>query len=182
MRTILYGGVKMRKRRQLLEGAIYHVTAKANRGEFILRNLRLKQLFLSILKKAKKKYKFSLTTFCIMNNHIHLMIKPEKNENLSRIMQWILSKFAIAYNKIFKLFGHVWYDRFHSTIIYNFLQYVRTFLYIGENPVKANIVSKSVDYKYGGMFYLKRGFYDILAPPENSLKIIFPDIFTTYIK
>jgi hypothetical protein len=74
------------------------------------------------------------------------------------------------------LIGHVWYDRFHSTIIYNFLQYVRTFLYIGENPVKANIVSKSVEYKYGGMFHLKRGLYEILAPPEDSLKIMFPDI------
>ena len=54
---------------------------------------------------------------------------------------WILATFAINYNKLFGLIGHVWYDRFHSTIIYNFMQYVRTFLYIGENPVKAKIVN-----------------------------------------
>ncbi len=166
----------MRKKRKLIEGAKYHVTARANRGELILYAPKIKKLFLDVLKRAKKKYKFTITTFCIMGNHIHLMIQPLKTESLSRIMQWILATFAINYNKLFGLIGHVWYDRFHSTIIYNFMQYVRTFLYIGENPVKAEIVNYSWQYKYGGIYSLKKGMYEILEPPEISLKLLFPEI------
>ncbi len=52
-----------------------------------------------------------------MGNHFHLIIRPQKNENLSRIMQWILSVFALKFNRLFTYSGHVWYDRFTSKII-----------------------------------------------------------------
>ena len=66
----------MRKNRQLLEGAEYHVTARINRGENIFLAREDRELFMSILKRAKKKFNFSLKNFCIMGNHIHLLIKP----------------------------------------------------------------------------------------------------------
>ena len=63
-------------------------------------------------------------------------------------MQWILSVFAIWFNKKFGLIGHVWYDRFKSKIIRSYRQYLATFLYIANNPVSADIVKKATDYKY----------------------------------
>jgi hypothetical protein len=111
-----------------------------------------------------------------MNNHIHLMIKPLENEVLSKIMQWILATFAINYNRLLKIHGHVWYDRFHSTVIYNFLQYVRTFMYIGENPVKAKIVKYPEEYEYGGIYHLDKGMYEILNPPDSLLQLLFVNI------
>jgi len=56
------------------------------------------------------------------------------------------------------------------------LQYVRAFLYIGENPVKAEIVNSAEQYKYGGIHNLQKGMYEILEPPEISLKLLFPEI------
>ncbi len=166
----------MRKKRKLIKGAKYHVTARTNRSEFILNTTKNKELFLNIVKRAKKKYKFAITNFCIMGNHIHLMIQPLKTDSLSRIIQWILGTFAVNYNKLYGLIGHVWYDRFHSTIMYNFMQYIRTFLYIEENPVKAKIVNCARQYKYGGIHNLQKGMYEILEPPGNSLKMLFPEI------
>ena len=164
----------MRKPRKLAHGAIYHVTARANRGELILNSPKIKNLFIKIIKRSKKKYNFALTTFCVMGNHIHLMIQPHKKESLSRIMQWILATFAINYNNIFNLLGHVWYDRFHSTIISCFRQYIRTFEYIAENPVKAEIVKDTRMYEFGGIWYLQKGLYEILEPPDLLLKLLFP--------
>ncbi len=60
--------------------------------------------------------------------------------------------------------------------MHNFMQYVRTFLYIGENPVKAEIVNSASQYKYGGIHNLQKGMYEILEPPENALKLLFPEI------
>jgi len=76
----------MRKARKIVRGGQYHVTARANRREFILNSPEMKDLFLEVLKRAKEKYKFRLTTFCIMGNHIHFMMKPEENESLSRLI------------------------------------------------------------------------------------------------
>ncbi len=102
----------MRQARLLIIGASYHVTAQANRKEFIFQPDIIKDLFLEVLASAKKKYDFKIINFCIMSNHIHLMIKPLKKSCLSDIMQWVLGNFAVKFNKIYGIHGHVWYDRF----------------------------------------------------------------------
>jgi len=152
----------MRKNRILCEGAIYHVSSKVNREEHIFKQDEFKDLFLKIIKKAKKKYKFSIYNFVVMDNHYHLIIKPLKNENLSRIMQWILSVFSIYYNKINKLKGHTWIGRFFSKIINGFKQFLDTFKYISNNPVKANLVQYAKDYKYSGLYHLLNKIFDII--------------------
>ena len=91
----------MRKPRILQEGATYHVTAKINRGEHIFESDEIKSLFMDIVKRAKKKYKFSIKNFVIMGNHIHFLVEPK--DCLSKVMQWILSVFAVYYNKMHKL-------------------------------------------------------------------------------
>jgi len=72
----------MRKARKLCKDAKYHVTARANRRELILNTHEIKNLFINTMKRAKKKYKFAITTFCVMGNHIHIMIQPLEKENL----------------------------------------------------------------------------------------------------
>ena len=155
----------MRVPRYLKENALYHVTAKANRGEFIFESDSMKELFLDVVKAAKKRYKFKVKNFCIMSNHIHFMIKPLHKNDLSKIMQWILSVFAVKYNKINGFYGHVWYDRFKSKIIKTFSQYLAVYEYINNNPVKAGMVEKPEDYIYCGITYLKNKIYEIIDPP-----------------
>jgi len=160
----------MRKNRILRNNASYHVIARANRKEFIMESKENKDLFLAVLKEAKKRYKFIVKNFCIMGNHVHLIIKPLKKENLSKIMQWILSVFAIRYNKFYNITGHVWYDRFCSKIIEDIRQLITTFRYIAENPVRAGIVNKPDEYKYNGITFIKNKLFDILEPPDSFLK------------
>ena len=119
----------MRKRREIREGWSYHVTARINRQEFLFESDTIKEMFMVILKRTKEKYSFILKNFCIMNNHIHFILKPLHGYNLSKIMQWVLSVFAQKYNKTFGLKGHVWYDRFKSKIIVSFKQYLNTYIY-----------------------------------------------------
>jgi len=83
-----------RKPREILEGATYHVTARANRGEFILEDDHFKELFVAVLQEAKGKFQFEIINLVVMGNHVHLMIKPEEDDSLSSIMRWVLSLFA----------------------------------------------------------------------------------------
>ena len=147
----------MRKPRRLSPNAIYHVCARANRQELILEDEQMKYMVLDVIKRAKKKYKFIFRNFCIMGNHIHLEIEPQGDVSLSKIMQWILSVFAIHYNRLYKYKGHVWYDRFKSKIIESFQQLVNTFLYIANNPVRAELVNHPLDFKYSGLHFHERG-------------------------
>lgn len=166
----------MRKPRQLMNNATYHVTARANRSDFILKTDEEKELFLKILRKAKRKFHFSVKSFCIMGNHIHLMIKPQGKDSLSRIMQWVLSVFAIAFNRKYGFSGHVWYDRFHSTIIQTAAYFIKVFDYISENPVKAGICSNPSQYPYSSFGFLQKACFDFIEPPDDLVKMYFPKI------
>jgi putative transposase len=164
----------MRSRRVLRDNAIYHVTARANRQEFILASDEVKHLFLDVLERARKKYHFVLKSFCIMENHIHLMIKPTQGSCLSEIMQWILSVFAVQFNHLFNLSGHVWYDRFHSRIIESLRYYLKVFEYIAENPVKAGMCADSGSYPFGALWFMLHGKYHLVDPPGSLLERYFP--------
>ena len=157
----------MRKKRELRNGATYHVYARANRQEFILEKVFVKKMFMEVLERAKKKFKFRILNFCIMGNHVHIMVKPLNDENLSSIMQWILSVFAQKYNRTYELLGHVWYDRFKSKIINNFRQALHTFIYISHNPVKVGIVKNALDYPFCGVGYHPKGGNNIMERPPN---------------
>lgn len=147
----------MRKPRQLTPQAIYHVCARANRQEMILDDVQIKYMFLDVVEQAKKKFGFLMRNFCIMGNHIHLEIEPQNDYSLSKIMQWILSVFAIRYNKLYSYKGHVWYDRFKSKIIQGLRQLVNTFFYIASNPVRAGVTLHPLEFECNGLTFHKHG-------------------------
>jgi REP element-mobilizing transposase RayT len=65
----------MRKNRILKKGASYHVSGKINTGRSSLELDEFKTFFMDTIKRAKKKFKFSIKNFVIMNNHYHLFIR-----------------------------------------------------------------------------------------------------------
>ncbi len=164
----------MRKPRITQEGATYHVVARANRREFILAEKAMKQVFVDTVSRARKKYRFAVTNICLMNNHFHLMITPAKGESISRVMQWILSVFARRFNLHHGYQGHVWYDRFKSKPIAGLRQFVATFAYICDNPVKAGMVERALEYAYGGCVLLRAGPERIVDPPAALVRLLFP--------
>ncbi|MDR1286719.1 MAG: transposase [Treponema sp.] len=165
----------MRKNRLLQNGAEYHVTAKINRNEMLFAPEKDKELFLIILKRAKKRYQFQIRNFCLMNNHIHLLIKPGEGESLSAIMQWILSVFAMRWNKMHTMSGHVWGERFFSRIINGVVDSLRVFMYIDDNPVNARLIEHSWEWKHGGLWHHQKGWTDIVEKPGPFILYFLPE-------
>lgn len=156
----------MRKPRQIQNGSRYHVSARANRKEMIMDAEEMKDLFLIVLARAKHKFNFRIENFCIMGNHFHLIIQPMNGANLSSIMQWILSVFAMTWNRQHKLTGHVWGERFFSRIITSIIDYLRIAQYINENPVKAGQTERSDTWRHGGLWHWIHGLHWILDEPQ----------------
>jgi len=160
----------MRQPRILQEGARYHVTARTHRGERIFDLLATKRFFLEVVLRAKAKFGFRLENLCLMGNHFHFILRPQEGTSLSRIMQWILSVFAMAWNREngYSGQGSVWGQRFFSTILTTLNHYLKTFSYIDANPVVAGLVSDSEDWDFGGPSLRKGGFGELLDDPPDE--------------
>ena len=169
----------MRRNRILKPGATYHVTARANRQEMILHCDAMKELFLDTIMRAKKKYLFQVHNFCIMGNHIHLIIRHGEGESLSRIMQCILSVFARAWNRKHFTSGHVLGERFFSKIIGNAEEYRKTFVYVTENPVKAQLTGRIDKWEFGGLWHFIIGNREILGELPFFASWVYQCIITS---
>ncbi len=134
--------------------------------------------FLEILQEAKERYDFILHSFCLMNNHYHLLIET-KNENLSLIARQINSKYAQYFNKEYKRVGPLWQGRFKNSFVYddNYLSIL--FKYIEQNPIKANMAQEASEYKYSSSFCISNGIYSQLLKEsmlyDNELLKILND-------
>lgn len=77
------------KRRVWEPGAIYHITNRGNHKEVIFRDNRDFNVYLSMLEENLKYYSYlnyKLASYCLMTNHVHLIIKIDK-EPLTRLMR-----------------------------------------------------------------------------------------------
>jgi len=152
----------MRKPRLLVPGARYHVTARVNNRALLLRRVEAKELLLSVIRRARRKYAFRIDNFCIMENHIHFIMYPKSGESLSNIMRWIIGVFAAALNRLLGRRGHIWGDRFHSWIIRNRQAFLKTMEYIDMNPVKAALADRVGEWEYCGLWHRRRGRHDVV--------------------
>ena len=131
----------------------------------VFNEIAMRALFLIYIKRVKKKHSFAMYNFCIMGNHIHFVIRPDKDSSLSKIMQWLLGNYAKAWNKAHGVTGHLWGDRFFSKIINNGKSFLRTFAYISNNPVVAGLTGKAENWEAGGVCHFIKGETSILDIP-----------------
>jgi putative transposase len=152
----------MRKKRELIEGAAYHVTSRTN-GKIRIFDERLsRKIMLLVLEDAKEKYGFKLHNFCIMPTHIHLLITPTNDASLSRIIQWIKTQFTKIWNGIHNSSNHLWGERFFSRVMKDSSEYLSAHDYIDQNPVKAGLADSPANWEASGAFYIAHDIGDLV--------------------
>ncbi len=97
--------------------------------------------------------RYDLYCYCIMPNHVHLLIKPyRKNENnyysLSEILFSIKRFTAGKCNELLKRKGPFWQHEHYDHVIRDIKDFNYQLLYVLENPVKVNLVSEWNEWKY----------------------------------
>lgn len=129
------------------EFSTYHVMQRGNEKRNIFISDDDRNRFLSTLERMREKYNFKLEAYCLMDNHIHLLINDNGND-ISKIVKSMNISYAYYFNHIYNRVGHLFQDRFKSEIIDNEDYLLAVSAYIHNNPVKAGIVKTPEDYKW----------------------------------
>jgi len=159
----------MRKKREFTTGAFYHVTSRTNDKIRVFENNMGRKIMLITLQDAKDKFGFRLTNFCVMPTHIHLLIKPEADTNLSAIMHWIKLTAAKRWNAIHGSIDHLWGARYFARAIRDPHEYAHIMNYIDQNPVVAELAPTPEEWKASGAFYKVRNLQGLVdLTPESS--------------
>jgi putative transposase len=179
---MLLGG-NMRKKREFIEGAAYHVTSRTNDKIRVFDCGVGKKVMLLVLADAKAKFGFRLSNFCIMPTHIHLLITPAPGTSLSKIMQWIKTHSAKRWNRIHGSIDHLWGDRFYARPVKDLRDYFQVMAYIDQNPVKAGLAKAPEDWKASGAYHIARaipGLVDYFPSQRQAYIKLLPVSVTEF--
>ncbi|SMD17567.1 transposase, partial [Sporomusa malonica] len=102
-----------RQQRKKSNSGYYHVMIRGNDRKNIFLDEEDKQNFIEILYQKKQENIYLLHAFCLMDNHVHLMLQ-EGEVNIANIMKRINISYVHYFNKKYKKIGHLFQDRFKS--------------------------------------------------------------------
>jgi REP element-mobilizing transposase RayT len=136
-----------RKARTEVEGGLYHVLTRGNNRRRIFNSSDDFEKFLSLLAVQKIKLVFFLYAYCLMTNHVHLLLERQANA-VGRIMHRLLTGYAQYYNRRHRRVGHLFQGRYKAILCQSDRYLSELVRYIHLNPVRAGIVSQPEDYKY----------------------------------
>ena len=134
--------------RMCYESSFYHVMVQGINRERIYEKSFMKDYFIDTLCKKSQELGVAIIAFCIMDNHVHLLLYTENIKNLMKLMASINTKYAKYYNKINKRVGYVYRDRYRCENIFTEHHLINCIKYIHNNPVNARICKSPKEYKY----------------------------------
>ncbi len=103
--------------------------------------------FIDIVAHYKQKCGFNIFAYCLMDNHVHLIVK-ENIEPLAKIMKRIGVSYVYWYNYKYNRSGHLFQDRYKSQAIEDDSYLLTVIRYIHQNPFKANIAAVMGEYPW----------------------------------
>lgn len=136
-----------RKTRIEIEGGLYHLITRGNDRKDIFHSHEDHAKFLQLLLMQKERLPFYLYAYCLMTNHIHILIE-RRTEDIGRIMHRVLTAYTQYYNRKYKKVGHLLQGRYKSVICQSESYLTTLVRYIHLNPVKAKMVATAAEYPF----------------------------------
>lgn len=159
--------------RKYLESPFLHIIIQGIDKSYIFQENSLKNAYKTILKKNIESLNVEVIAYCIMDNHVHLLLYGENTNEITKIMHKTNTAYARLYNKVHERVGYVFRDRYYVQTILSKKQLYNCIVYIHKNPLNAGIVKHLKDYKYSSYaeYIDKRDFIT-----DNSVKLVFGDL------
>lgn len=163
-----------RRRRIIVPGLPYHVTHRGNRREPLFFTDFDRLDYLRILKEYSDRFGLDHLAYCLMTNHVHLIVRPRESSSLSRVIGCAHGLYCRRLNHRRGTDGHCWSSRYFSCPLddHHLWEAIR---YVELNPVRARIVADAADYRWSSARANALGGHDALLSPARPVPGEAPD-------
>ena len=142
----------------------HHVVQRGNNKEAVFFDEEDRVKYIHLIGKYSDKWNPPVLAYCLMTNHVHLLVKPRENLSLYKMMQGVTLCYTQYVNRRYGRTGRLWESRYHSCIVDKDSYLWAVARYIETNPVRAGIVKKAEDYAYSSArYHIIGGTDDVLA-------------------
>jgi putative transposase len=133
--------------RVVVPDVAYHVTQRGNRREDVFFADADRTHYLELLREYSVRHGLEMLGYCLMSNHLHLVVVPESERSLARVLKPVNVRYAQYVNHRQGWSGRLWQERFFSCPmdVRHCLVAVR---YVERNPVRAGMFVRAGDYRW----------------------------------
>ena len=139
--------VMPRSARRQSETGIFHVMLRGINRADLFQESEDCERFLAILRQCKTICGFELFAWCLMGNHVHLLIRPGR-EPLQLVVKRIGCRYVYWFNRKYERVGHLFQDRYRSEAVETDAYFLTVLRYILQNPIKAGLEQHMGEYPY----------------------------------
>ena len=160
--------------RVVVPGLSYHVTHRGNRRADIFVDDNDRVLYVGLMRDYAAKAGLGVRAWCLMSNHVHFVVVPEREGSLARGIGLAHRRFAAWQNARHGWLGHLWANRYFSTPL-DETHLWRAVRYVERNPVRAGLVGSRPCGDVGFLAGLERILNRVLAPRKAGRRPRNPD-------
>jgi putative transposase len=156
-----------RTARLLMDKGFYHILTRGNNRRNVFQNPDDYSQLREIIKTYIEKFPVSIFHYCLMPNHIHLLIQSGKSSDLPKFMQGILQVYANYFRKKYDSTGFLFQNRYRSLHIEKESYLLECARYIERNPLRAKICRDLKDYFWSSYRFYAEGKEDPIVKKPN---------------
>lgn len=160
-----------RRARSYLPGYPYHIVQRGNNREACFIEPENYQFYLELWQHLSKRYDVTVHAYCLMTNHIHMLVTPQAKEGISNTMKVVGSRYAQYMNKRYRRTGTLWEGRHRSSLVQAERYLLSCHRYIELNPVRAGMVRRPEEYKWSSYGVNGWGNESWLRPHSEYLRL-----------
>lgn len=124
----------------------HHVTQRGNNRQDVFLCDEDRRYYLELVKKYAVKYHCWVWAYCLMTNHVHLLVVPQKDVGMAKCLQGIALCYTQYFNHRYQRTGRLWESRYYSCIVDKEDYLWGVSRYIEQNPVRAGMVKDVQEY------------------------------------
>jgi putative transposase len=126
----------------------HHVIQRGHDRQAIVRDDVDRERLLMLWQEQSKLFKVAVHAYVLMDNHFHLLVTPESNDGLPKMMQAVGRAYVRYFNLRYQRTGTLWEGRYRSNLVESERYLLACMVYIDLNPVRACVVAQAVDFKW----------------------------------
>jgi putative transposase len=149
-----------------LPGVPYHLTHRGNRREAVFFCDEDRRAYLAELGETARCQGLKIWGWCLMSNHVHLLVVPGREDSLSRTIGLVHARHARRLNAARGWTGHLWANRFFSTPL-DETHLWTAIRYVELNPVRAGLVRWAQEWPWSSARAHALGEPDPLLDPAR---------------
>ncbi|WOE74573.1 transposase [Alterisphingorhabdus coralli] len=155
--------------RIVIPGIPHHVTQRGNRREQVFFEDDDYALYLDLLADAAAEARAEIWSYCLMPNHVHIIITPSDEDGLWRTFRKAHRHYTGYINARMRVTGHLWQGRYGSVAM-DETHFVAALRYVALNPVRAKLVSRAEDWPWSSTRALIAGKDDRFVKTAPALE------------